>query len=102
MLEILQSSTLVTGYGLVASPFVSTTTNVVKLEKDSDGNIEAIGIKPMGAIIPTTVAVGTTAISLGQELHFQKTLDKIKQENVVNAQAVIESLSEEQLLNLEK
>ena len=94
MLESLQTSTMVTGYGLLGSP-ITTSTAGIKLEKDKEGNIEALGIKVVPTILGATAASATTGISFGQDTSYQRMIADIN-----NAQAYVESLDDEKLAEL--
>lgn len=94
MLESLQTSTMVTGYGLLASP-VTTSSSGIKFEKDKEGNIEAVGLKVIPTVLGATASTATTGIGFGQEASYQQTLADIN-----NAQAYVESLDDERLAEL--
>lgn len=95
MLETLQTSTMVTGYGLLATP-TTTTVSGIKKVKDEEGNTVALDASVFKTTLGTSVSAATTATGVGQDLSYQKTISEVR-----SAQSYVESMSDEELANLE-
>lgn len=93
-MEILQSTTLVTGYGLLASP-TTTSTSAIKPIKDKEGNVVALDANVFKTTIGATASTTTTAAPILQDMSYQQTLD-----NIHNQMAIVESLSDEELARM--
>ena len=94
MLETLHTSTMVTGYGLLASPAI-TSTSGIKLEKDKEGKVEAIGFKVTPTIIGAVASSATIGTGFSQEASYQNVLNSVR-----DTQAYVESLDDEKLAEL--
>lgn len=90
----LQSSTLVTGYGLLASP-TTTSISAIKPVKDKKGNVVALDANVFKTTIGATASTTTTAAPILQDMSYQQTLDDIR-----NQIAIVESLSDEELARM--
>lgn len=97
MLESLQSTTLTVGYGMLASPTITSTSGTIKPEKDEKGNKTGYEFDPNGSMLPITLSAATTGSVCVQEANFQKTMAEIK-----DSQAIVESLSDEELAKFEQ
>lgn len=97
MLESLQSTTLTVGYGMLASPTITSSTNTISAEKDDKGKTVGHKFDPNGSLVPITLSAATTGSMCVQEANFQRTMAEIK-----DSQAIVESLSDDELARFEQ
>lgn len=94
---MLQSITTLIETAMVAGSTAATGSTAVKIEKDDKGKATGIMVNKKRSIAGTLLSsTATTGTYIGQELSYQDTLNNVK-----NAQAYVESMSDEELAHLD-